>query len=182
MRKLFICVGLILVSGPLFSQLTHSVSIGPDLGIPTPSLGKANIGFGGSLQYQIKFSPPLALQLHVGYISFTNKLYADDKVTFLPVRLGGVYYLYQDIIFVSADAGISHYYSPSTGTKQNGFTLGTGIGYRYPISNSQFVQVSGYYNLHNFKRAQSSQDYNYNWFNVRAAYGLSCGKGKREKK
>jgi hypothetical protein len=178
MRGIFALI--ILWCPPLFGQLTQSVSLGPDLGIPTKSFGKANLGIGCSLQYQVKFSGPVAIQLHIGYSSFTNKLYSEDKVSFLPVRIGAVYYLYQDVIFVSADAGVSRYYSPLTGTKQNGFTFGAGAGYRLLINNRQFVQLSGYYNLHYFKNAQANPGYNYNWFNIRAAYGFLWGKGNKK--
>jgi hypothetical protein len=118
--------------------------------------------------------------MHAGYISFTSKYDADSKITFLPIRLGLQAFVYEDLIFVFADAGTSHYYSPTSGTNQNGFTFGAGFGYRYLISSGQFLQLSGYYNLHNFKRKETNQDYNYNWFSIRAAYGLSWGKGKKK--
>lgn len=164
----------------VYSQTGHSVSLGTDLGIPTESLGAAKLGFGGSLQYQLKFSDRIAAQLHIGYSGFSNKHDDNQKVSFLPVRLGAVAFIYQDIIFVSADAGVSHYHSPSTLTNQTGFSFGAGTGYRYLIGNGQFIQISGYYNMHNFKREDTGQDYNYNWFNIRAAYGLSWGKGKKK--
>ncbi|HEX7906387.1 MAG TPA: hypothetical protein VF487_21080 [Chitinophagaceae bacterium] len=157
-------------------QIVHSISIGPDLGIPTESFGKANLGFGGSLEYNVKFSGPVGAQFHIGYQSFSNKIYSDQKVTFLPIRLGVIGFIYQDILFLNADAGISHYYSPSTGTNQNGFTFGAGGGSKLKLGSGQFIQVSAYYNLHHYDGLYAGNGYNYNWFNIRAAYGLSWGK------
>ncbi len=180
MRKFIVLICALLFTIESFSQLSHSLSLGPDLGIPTESFGKANLGFGGSLEYNMIFSEKIGPQFHIAYQSFTNKIYSDQKVTFLPIRLGIVGFLYQDLIFVSADAGVSHYYSPSTGTKQNGFSFGAGAGYRLPLSSGQFIQASAYYNLHHFKGQYASDGYNYNWFNIRAAYGISWGKKIRK--
>jgi hypothetical protein len=162
-----------------YSQNTHFVSIGPDLSIPSTNLGSANVSLGGSFQYQLKFNAPVAAQLHVGYAHFEDQF--GGKVSFLPVRAGLAGFLYQDLLFVSADAGFSKYHSPTTGTKQTGFSFGTGAGYRLPLSNKQFLQFSAYYNLHNFKNDLFGQNYNYNWFNIRAAFGLAFGKGKATK-
>jgi hypothetical protein len=177
-----VTVTLALIASYLsYGQASQSLSIGPDFGFPTNTFGDAKTGLGGSLEYNIKITGPLGAQFHIGYQSFTSKSNSSQEVTFLPIRLGLIAFVYQDLIFVSADAGTSHYYSPSTGTKQDGFTFGAGAGYRILINKNQFVQVSGYYNRHHFKKTQPFlQEYNYNWFNLRAAYGLSWGKKIRK--
>lgn len=177
-KRTSLFLSFIFFNSIIFGQIDHSISLGPDLSIPTESLGRANLGFGGSLQYQLKFSAPVAVQLHVGYSSFTNKVYSDQRVSFLPVRLGAVGFVYQDIFFVYADAGISQYHSKSGDPDRSGFSFGAGVGYKQSLDNGQFLQFSAYYNLNKFKRETPGYYYKYNWFNIRAAYGLLWGKGR----
>jgi hypothetical protein len=166
LKNLFICC-----------QITHSLSIGPDLSIPAKNFGsESTLGIGGSLEYQAKFKGHIGLQLHVGYSHFSNKVLSDDKVDFLPVRIGVIGFIYKDQLFISADAGISHF-AASTGTKQIGFSFGIGPGYKFYFSpeSKHFLQFSAYYNLHNYQHESGGNSYNYNytWFNIRAAYGFS---------
>ena len=161
----------------LISQVTHSVSLGPDLGLPAKSFGsESTLGIGGSWNYQAKFKGPIGFQIHAGYIHFSNKVLSDDKVDFIPIRFGPVAYIYKDVFFIFADVGVSHF-SASTGTKQTGFSFGLGPGYNIYIGpeSKHFLQFSAYYNLHNYKHESGGNSYNYNytWFNIRAAYGFS---------
>ena len=178
-KSIFLLITFYLICGvSLSAQITNSISLGPDFGIPGKRFGSgARLGIGGSLDYQLKLSVPVGLQIHAGYIKFSDKNYSDTWVSFVPIRLGIVGFIYQDLIFAFVDAGISHYHA-STTTKQNGFSFGLGGGYKlfFNPDKKQFVQLSAYYNLHNFKRDITSQNYNYTWFNIRAAYGLSFGK------
>lgn len=159
------------------AQITHSISIGPDLGLPAKSFGsESTLGIGVSLEYQAKFRAPIAIQVHVGYSHFSNKVLSNDKVSFLPVRIGLAGFVYKDLFFISADAGISHF-SASTETRQTGFSLGMGPGCKFYLNaeSKQFFQFSAYYNVHNYRQKSGGNSYNYNytWFNVRAAYGFS---------
>lgn len=181
MKQLILSL-LLFISFESISQNTHRFSIGPDLGLPSKgSFGSTvNVSIGGSVQYQVKFAAPFGLQVHAGYSHFGDNY---GKVSFLPVRAGVVGYLYQDLIYAYADAGASRYHSPTTGTTQTGFSFGAGAGYLLPIDATKFIQLSAYYNLHrfNYKNDPYGQDYNYNWFNVRAAFGFSLGKRKATK-
>jgi hypothetical protein len=165
-----------LYTSSLRGQTMQTISIGGDLSVPSSSLKSSSPSFGGSLQYLFKFNAPVGLQFHVGYNHFKDAL--GGKVNFLPVRAGVVSYLYEDLLYVYADAGISHYQSPTTTTKQDGFSFGIGAGFRQELSRNNFLQFSAYYNLHNFKLPATGQNYNYTWFNVRAAYGFSFGRKK----
>jgi len=159
-----------------YSQISHSISLGPDLALPSKNFGAIKTGIGGSIDYQVKFQGPIGAQLHIGYNHFKNKVVSNDFVNFLLVRAGIVGFIYQDIIFVAADAGISHY-SASTVTKQTGFSFGIGPGYKlfFNPEKKQFVQLSAYFNLHKFK-SPATGSYNYTWFNIRLAYGFSFSK------
>lgn len=180
-RKLLLSL-LLVSSTHLFAQIAQSLSLGPELALPTKSFGKSNTGWGGSLQYQVKFKGPIGAQLHVGYNQFSNSVLNRSTVSFLPVRAGVVGYVFKDLAFVYADAGISRYSASSSGTKQGDFTWGAGAGYRVLISGKQFAQLSVHYNSHRFNRrhTQSSDyDFNYNWMSIRLAYGISWGKGAK---
>jgi hypothetical protein len=162
----------------LFSQVNHSISLGPDLGIPSKNFGtRAQIAVGGSFNYEAKFQIPVGIRFHIGYIKFSDEGITNSWVSFLPIRGGLAGYIYEDLIFVFVEAGVSRYRA-STTTKQNGFSFGGGVGYKlyFNLDKKQFVQVSASYNLHNFKTGQFGQDYNYTWFSIGAAYGISLGK------
>jgi hypothetical protein len=157
------------------SQVTHSISLGPDLGLPGKNFGsEATLGIGGSIEYQAKFRAPIAIHFHAGYSHFSNKVLSDDKVDFLPIRIGVAGFIYKDQLFISADAGVSHF-SASTGTNQTGFSFGIGPGFKFYLNpeSKQFLQLSAYYNLHNYDSKTSGQNYSYTWFNIRVAYGFS---------
>lgn len=162
-------------------QFTHLIGLGPELGLPGKNFGESNLGVGGSLQYQLKLNAPVGIQVHVGYVNFVSKteFFSDMKykISFLPVRAGILGFIYKDIIFVSADAGISKYHA-NTGTDQTGFSFGFGGGYKYIIAKKHFAQLSVLYNSHNFQDKQIGQNFNYNWFSLRLAYGMQWSKQK----
>lgn len=180
MKLFFLFFISILFSFNSLSQNNHSLSIGSDLSIPSKNtLGRnTSVSLGGSIQYQLKFNAPIGLQAHIGYNHFTDGL--GGKVNFLPIRGGIVGFIYKDLIYLYADAGISRYHSPTTTTTQNGFSFGSGGGYKLMFNNKQILQISAYFNLHNFRNDIFGQNYNYEWFNIRAAYGFSFGKGKQK--
>ncbi len=181
--KVFFIFFLFAIPCISFCQLEHSVSLGPDLSIPSKeNLGTATpVSIGGSVQYQLKFSTHIAAQLHVGLSRFKGVL--GSKVSFIPLRLGLVGYIYRDKIFLNADAGISLYRSPNALPNQSGFGFGAGGGYRQTLQNNQFIQLSGYYNLHKYKGSPygSPIEYDFNWVNIRLGYGFGFGKPKKIK-
>lgn len=176
--RVIIFLAVFVISDMTYSQVYHSFSAGPEISLPIKNLGsRTPTSLGGSFEYQLKGENfPIGVQVHIGFNHFKDAL--GGKVNFTPARVGAVGFIYQDLIFIYSDVGISRFYSPTTGTKQNGFSFGGGAGYRIPIGEKQFIQLSGYYNLHNYRNNLFAQNYNYTWFNIRAAYGLSFGKKK----
>jgi len=176
MRKFLIFCALFKCSIS-FEQIRQSVTIGPDLGLPYKYFGRnSKVGFGASWDYQVKISAHIGAQFHLGYIKFGDKEFTNSWVTFLPIRAGIVGYVYEDVIFVFADAGISHFHDANDDS-QTGFSFGAGGGYKlyFNPDKKQMVQFSAYFNLHNFTRPMV-QSINYTWFNIRVAYGASFGK------
>ena len=167
-----ICV--LFVINYLQGQVSHSLSIGPDLGLGANFGKSSKASIGGSIEYVAKFSDIFGIRLSSGYNKFKGKVY-DDFVSFLPVRAGVQAFVYEDLIFVFTEAGIANY-KASTGTEKTGPSFDIGAGYRLPIANSQFVQLSAYFNFYRYKGDPPGGDFNYTWFNFRVAYGLSFGK------
>jgi len=177
-KKLFIILTLnLVISLSLLSQITHTISFGPDLGLPSKNFGsETSLGIGGSLEYQFKFNAPVGLQLHAGYNHFPSKLTSNDNINFFPLRAGIVGFVYHDIMFISADFGISYFDEPGVEDyTKSGFSYGVGAGYKIYVNpdKKQFLQLTAYYNSHKYKDDRWGQNYNYTWFNIRAAYGFS---------
>lgn len=153
--------------------------MGPDLGLGANFGKSSKASIGGSLEYVAKLSDKIGLRLAGGYNKFKGSYY-DDYVSFLPIRIGVQAFLYQDMIFSFAEAGMVNY-KASTGTKKTGPSFGLGAGYRQSIADNQFLQFSAIFNLYRFQRANSGGDFNYTWFNFRVAYGISFGKKNKVK-
>ena len=140
----FLCV---LASSVLFGQPINSLSIGPDLALPANNFGaNATLGIGGSLEYQAISRGRIAAHVHAGYVHFSNKVVLEENISFVPIRIGIAALVYKDVFFVSGDVGVS-YASSSTGTKQLGFSVGVGPGYKFYLNagKKQFLQFSTYY-------------------------------------
>jgi hypothetical protein len=71
-KYLLLCAIFMTFNIGVYAQVTQSLTLGPDLGVPTKNFGKANLGFGGSFQYRLKFAGPVAIQLPEGYVHFTS--------------------------------------------------------------------------------------------------------------
>lgn len=179
-RKLVLFILTLSIGKSLFSQVTHSLTIGPDLGLGANFGKAAKASVGGSVEYVAKISSKLGIRLSSGYNKFNDK-YDDGWVSFLPFRAGIQGFIYEDLIFVFGEAGIANY-KASTGTNKTGPSFAIGAGYRLPIANSQFIQLSSYFNFYRYKGDPPGGDFNYTWFNFRAAYGLSFRKKNKSEK
>jgi len=173
LKKLLIFFIFVSTSSILFGQPINSLSIGPDLALPANNFGaNATLGIGGSVEYQAISRGRIAAHVHAGYVHFSNKVVPDEDISFVPIRIGIAGFIHKDVFFVSADVGVS-YASSSTGTKQLGFSVGVGPGYKFYLSaeKKHFLQCSACYNLHN-SIGQSSGGF-YGWFCLRLSYGFS---------
>jgi len=157
-----------------FSQVTHSISLGPDVGLGSNFGKSSKASLGGSIEYVAKLSDIFGIRLSAGYNKFKGKVY-DDYVSFLPIRAGVQAFVFEDVIFFFIEGGVAKF-KASTGTEKTGPSFDIGAGYRVPLTYNQFIQLSGYFNYYRYKGDPPGGDLNYTWFNFRVAYGLSFGK------
>jgi hypothetical protein len=173
--KRFFLVSIIFFAGKnLTGQVTHSVTLGPDLGLGANFGNSSKASLGGSIEYVAKLNSIIGIRLSGGYNKFKGKYY-EDYVSFLPIRAGIQAFLYQDLLFAFMEGGIANY-KASTGTEKTGPSFSIGAGYRQAIAENQFIQFSTYFNYNKYKGDPPGGNLNYTWFNFRVAYGLSFGK------
>jgi hypothetical protein len=165
----------VLINDICSSQVTHSITLGPDLGIGANFGKSSKASIGGTLEYVAKFSPVVGIRLSGGYNRFNGKFY-DDHVSFLRARAGFQAHLYQDIFFVFAEGGIATFKSSNPDPALTKFSWAAGAGYRQPLNKGQFLQFSAWFNYF-----RHNPNLTYTWFNFRAAYGLSFGKKNNPK-
>ncbi len=159
----------IFISQQVFAQ--NSISVGPQLGFAANFSSSAKTDFGGSIEYSNQFSEHLGARFYTGYDRFKGKYFADDVVSFVPIRAGLQGFLYKDIISAYIETGIASFHAKSSGSQNTSFSYAFGAAYRMPLGlNQQFVQVSGYYNYYKY-----SEHLNYTWYNLRVAYGFNLG-------
>jgi hypothetical protein len=172
MKKYFLLFINVLIFRLTFSQLNHTISLGPDLGIAANFGKSSKLSLGGSVEYALNFAPKVGIRLHAGYNKFKGKIF-DEYVSFLPVRAGVQGFIYQDIFFAFAEGGIATYKSSNPTPALTKFSWAAGLGYNQYIDQKrkQLIQTSVYFNY--FKH---NTYLNYTWFNIRVAYGLSFGR------
>jgi hypothetical protein len=171
MKRLFL-VSIIFFAGKnLTGQVTHSISLGPNLGLGANFGNSAKASIGGNFEYVAKFSQVIGARVSIAYNKFRDKADEQRYVSFLPVRAGVQAFIYQDIFFVYAEGGIATYKSSNPDPALTKFSWSLGTGYRQPLAQNQFLQFSAWFNY--FKH---NPNLTYTWFNFGVAYGLSFGK------
>jgi hypothetical protein len=179
MKKYIIIVLFLPLFGSIsLSQINHSITLGPDLGIGANFGKSSKASIGGSFEYVAKFSPLIGIRLAGGYNRFNGK--TSSFVSFFPIRVGLQAFVSDDMIFFFADGGVADFKAGS-GTEKSDPSFGIGAGYRLPVAGSQFAQFSAWFNFFRLKVDPPGEDINYTWFNFRAAYGLSFGKKNNPK-
>jgi hypothetical protein len=172
-----VLISFICVCTYFFGYTQNSISLGPEIGLASNFKSSSKTGIGGSLEYTNRFSEHFGIRFFSGVSSFKGKYFSDDRVSFEPIRLGGQGFLYKDLIFLYAEAGIAGFQAQSSKTHTAGFSYGLGGGYRMPINmNKQFLQLSAYYNYFRY-----SDFLTYTWLNIRLAYGINFGKKTKVK-
>jgi hypothetical protein len=153
-----------------FSQ--SSISLGPDLGLPSNFSKTSKTSLGASLEYVNKFSKHVGLRVFTAYNRFEGKYVADDVLKFIPYRIGIEGFAYKDVFLVYGEVGAASLIGNGPRNSKTNFSYGLGAGYRYPIGmTKQFIQLSGYYNFFRFDEMNT-----YTWFNIRLAYGFNFGR------
>jgi hypothetical protein len=171
MKQIFPIVIFLIFSGNINSQISHSLVLGPDLGIGANFGNSSKLSIGGGINYILHVSPKIGLRLNAGYNRFNGKFF-DDYVSFLPIRAGVQSFIYQNVFFAFADGGVATYKSSNPEPSLTKFSWAAGLGLNKPLNEkgSQLIQTTAWFNFY-----KHSQYLNYTWFNIRVAYGFSIG-------
>lgn len=168
------------------------ISIGPVISSGSKSFPiNGRLGAGGSIEYARNISAQGAVRFYMAYDYFKHRFSGSgsedsllmlEKVglgtnTLLPVRVGYQHFLYKNVAFLYAEAGMSVLHRPTLYNRSNFtktlFTYAIGLGQRFNFPKQQVIQLSVFYN---YNRLYSNRNLNY--FSFRAAYGLIFPRGK----
>lgn len=158
-------------------QVTHSLNIGPDLGLGANFGRTSKASFGGSLEYLAKFTNTVGVRFATGFNQFNAK--GTGFISFWPARVGIEVFVFEDLFFVYGEGGIA-WFASGSGTRNTGPSFAVGAGYRENLTNRQFLQFSTLFNYFKLPIASPEEDLDYTWLNFRVAYGFSWGKKSRK--
>ena len=157
-------------------QVIHSISVGPVFGVGANFGKSSNLSVGGSIEYIARFSSAVGIRLSGGYNRFNGK-YFDDYVSFLAGRAGLHVFVYQDLLFVFAEAGIATYKSSNPDPALTRFSWAAGAGYYLYLGEKKHsLQMSAFFNYF-----RHNPNLTYTWIDIRAAYCFSWGDKKKQK-
>lgn len=184
------------VQHQLQSQPTFNAGVNTGAG-NSGFLQGGKFGLGGSLEYVAMVGKKGGVRLYAGYDWFNQNqpknidpqvlrdsmqkypyLFRDKSA--LPLRVGYQQFLFGNAAFVYGEAGMARL-RPSDLNKKNVFTYALGTGYQIALREEHYVQLSFFYNQYLRKaigRNGTKVPANSNYFNLRVAYGLYCGKKK----
>lgn len=172
-KTIFLSI-LIVIQESIYCQVTHSITLGPDVGVGANFGKSSKASIGGSMEYVAKFSS-LGIRIASGYNKFNGRVY-DDYVSFFSIRGGLQAFFYQDIFFLYTEGGTSTYRSSNPDPALTKFSWAIGAGYRQTLTQNQFLQFSSCFN-----HFRHNPNLTYTWFNFRVAYGFSFGQKKETK-
>lgn len=103
------------------------------------------------------------------------RAYYDDYVV-VPIRVGLQRYVHGDNSFVYAEPGIGIGFFPWDDSGETGrrvsFSYAVGGGYRFYLNDRKYLQASLAYNYNPY-----GERFKFSWVYLRAAYGLTWGRG-----
>jgi opacity protein-like surface antigen len=160
MKKVLSFVVIILLSFAMtntFAAGKNYIGIGANIALPMGTFSDvAGVGIGGTVSFEMEFTPNITGIASAGYLRFGGKDFTDPYYNFS--------YSYSDIPIM---AGVKYYFTPATpfyGIAQIGFQ----------IFNSNYettVTVPGYYNFSGSASASSTEFA----FSVGAGYEIPVG-------
>jgi len=157
MKKVLVTiVALFLFVGISQAQNKMYMNIGGNIALPMGNFGDyAGTGFGGSVQFEMQFTPQVLGTASVGYITWGGKDFGDSKWTFsaIPILVGAKYFFMPSggfygqaqlgLYMFSWDAEVSDHGKLSYTDSE--FTFAFGPGYEIPLSPKLMLDVSAAY-------------------------------------
>jgi opacity protein-like surface antigen len=142
-------------------------SIGAEIAIPTGIFADLfSVGVGGSGKLEIPITAAFYGTATAGFTSFYKRNSSfgssinDDNRSYVPLKLGGKYYL-SEFIYSEVELGVSIGIQEDSG---NSFAWGPGLGIAYPINDKSAVDVGLRY------EKWSRHGTNLNQLGIRVAY------------
>ncbi|NWF89763.1 MAG: outer membrane beta-barrel protein [Ignavibacteriaceae bacterium] len=157
MKKILVTIiALFIIVGVSQAQNKMCLNIGGNVLLPMGDFGDAaNLGFGGTAQFEMQFMPQLVGTAHAGYIIWGTDV---DDVDFsaIPVMVGAKYYFMPNSGFYGHGQLGLYFMSVTTpkivtpiGTfggdseSDSEFALSLGAGYELPLSPKLMLDLSG---------------------------------------
>ncbi|HEY6906956.1 MAG TPA: outer membrane beta-barrel protein [Ignavibacteriaceae bacterium] len=186
MKKLFSIVVLLVFAFSMNSTMAQGknyLGIGANLALPLGTFGDvAGVGFGGTVSFEMEFTPNITGIASAGYLSFGGKDFTSPYYSYswgysdIPIMAGVKYYFTPSTPFygiaqigfqifdghykiTSTVPGYENFYSGSAGSSTE-FGFAIGAGYEIPVGLKGAIDLTGTFNL--------VSDLNY--IGVRAAY------------
>lgn len=155
MKKLALSVAALAIAGGLMAQ-DPRFSLGAELALPMGTFGDAsNLGFGGSLAYEMPMGDNLGVLGQAGFLSFSGKdqdlgfgiTIKGYSQTMIPIQVGAKYYFTdnQEGAYLGALVGVhmTSFTIPGYTTSIGGFTYST-PDQSFSDTNFSFAPMVGY--------------------------------------
>ena len=170
MKKMFLFVCVLVLSAAMVStmnaQSKMNLGVGVDVLLPMGTFSdQNNLGFGGTAQFQMEFTPMFTGGVEAGYFTWGGKDIEGFSYSFhtIPIRVFGKYFLQPKGGFrpyVMAGLGLSFYSQSLPSITIGGFgTVGGGsvtgsnlniypaVGFEYPLSPKLNLDVNAKYDI-----------------------------------
>lgn len=166
MKKVLVTiVALFLFVGISQAQNKMYLNIGGNIALPMGNFGDyAGTGFGGSVQFEMQFTPQLLGTASIGYITWGGKDFGDSKWTYsaIPILVGAKYFFMPSGGFYGqAQLGLYMFswdydtdpvvvngitvHGGSLSASSSEFTFAFGPGYEIPLSPKVLLDLSAAY-------------------------------------
>ncbi len=170
MKKLLtVLVVTIFAAGFGFAQPKNHIGIGLNLSLPMGTFGdNAGIGIGGTVSYEMGFTPNITGIVSAGYIKYGGKDITTPYYTLsygysdIPIMVGAKYYFTpKNPLYAIAQIGFQIFnanatssstvpgysYTFSASGSSTEFAFAVGAGYEIPIGPKNAIDVTGTFNL-----------------------------------
>ncbi len=159
MKKLMTILFVVMLFTGVISAQDKSLGVGLNVALPMGNFGDfAGTGFGGTVVFEMEFSPQLNGTATAGYITWGGKDFGSFSYTYsaIPILVGAKYFFmptggfyghgqigfYLFSVDVESPSGNSFFTGSSSSTE---FTISLGAGYEIPINENLMADIGAAY-------------------------------------